>query len=105
MKIIKRIHIKTVCNIDCYETNKYEVRISKDFDGKVEVQGCAIGDKEGLFYPTFRVINGYFMVNSAMMRISVERIDELIDALKDLKEIHKSLPELLKLGEQIPLPE
>lgn len=105
MKFIKRTHIKTVCNIDCYETNKYEVRISKDYEGKIEIRGFVIGDKEGLYYPTFSVFEGNFLINSYGLKIRLNNIDEFIEVLRDLKQINESLPELIKLGEKIPLPE
>lgn len=100
MKYIKTIDIKGITKIYVYQYKCYELCIEISEDGRM-ILGHHLEDKEGMFYPTFTITNHNMTIESYEMRISLNRINKLIEALKTLQEIQSILPEIEVLIDEL----
>ena len=102
IKFIKLIKLKNIANIAVYHYGLYELRIEKTSDDPIVINGHHINDKEGFHHPTITILNETMTINSYSMQIDLNKIDDLIESLQDLKEINESIPELMELAKDIP---
>lgn len=101
IEYIKLIELKKIANIAVYHYGSYVLEIEKTLDDPIIITGYHIDDKEGLHYPTFTILND-MIINSHSMRIDLNKINDLIEALEDLKDIKENIPQLIKLANFIP---